>query len=93
MNIRDVMTPELHEHLKMHRRGALSTFQGLRDGVMDNQEAAKSLLDIYDSFFVWKIVSCGYGVAHPYYIFASRLLRSAKLLMGEEWVNHYLQSW
>ena len=84
------MSPELHQRLKMYRRGALGTFQGLRDGVMSNEEAAKSFINIYNTFFVWKMEQCGYGVAHPCCVFASRLLQSAKLLMGEEWVNDHL---
>ena len=90
INLRDVMSPELYQHLRMYRRGALSTFQGLRDGVVTNQDAAKALISIYHSF-EWKIDSCGYGVAHPCYIFAARTLQAAKLLMGEEWVSRRLQ--
>ena len=41
-NLRDVMSPELQQRLKMDRKGALSIFQGLRDGVIDNEEAARS---------------------------------------------------
>ena len=86
----DVMSPEFQQRLKMFRRGALSILQGLRDGVIDNEEAARSLIGIYDGFVVWEIEPCGYGIAHPWHSFASRILRAAKLLMGEEWVDDYL---
>ena len=90
-NLRNVMSPELQQLLKMYRKGALSIFQGLRSGVIDNQEAAINLINIYNSFFAWRIEECGYGSAHPCHTFASRLLQSAKLLMGEEWVDYHLQ--
>ena len=82
MNLRDVMSPELQKYLKMYRKGALSALRGLRHGVVSNQKAAEILMDIFNTI-EWKIDSCGYGVAHPCYIFASRILRSAKLLMGK----------
>ncbi len=90
MSLKDVMSSELHEQLGMYRRGALSIFQGLRSGGMSNEEAATRLIRLYNSSFAWKIEYCGYGVAHPCHVFVSRLLRSAKILMGEDWVNDHL---
>ena len=43
-NLRDVMSPELQQHLKMYRKGVLSIFQGLRSGVIDDHEAAMNLI-------------------------------------------------
>ncbi len=87
-NLKDVMSSELQQSLKMYRKHALSIFRGLRSGVIDDREAAGSFMHIYD-FFEWKIEQCGYGVAHPCHIFASRLLRATKMLMGEEWVEYH----
>lgn len=86
--LQDVMSPEMYQGLRSSRKGALSIFRCWRCGLMNNEEAARSLIRIYNSYFGWKIEYCGYGPAHPYCIFASRLLRSAKILMGEEWVSY-----
>ena len=93
-NLKDVMSSELQQSLKMYREHALSIFRGLRSGVIDDQEAARSFMHIYESFFEWKIEQCGYGAAHPCHIFASRLLRATKMLMGEKWVkSHFPYLW
>ncbi len=53
-NLKDVMSPDVQKQLKMYRKGVLSILKGLRSGVMDNQEAALSLIRIHDAF-AWKI--------------------------------------
>ena len=85
---RDVLSSDLRQYLNMYKRGALSVLRGLRSGVINNKEAALSLINIYNSV-EWKIEQYDYGAAHPYCIFTSRVLRSAKLLMGEEWVDYH----
>ena len=87
---RDVMSPDVRRFLTVHRKGALSVLRGRRYRAVDNEETALRLVDIY-IILEWKIELCDYGAAHPYCIFASRVLRSARLLMGEEWVDSQLQ--
>lgn len=90
VNLKDIMSSELREYLKKYRRYVLTVFQGLRSGVISREEAAMSLIGVYSCYFEWKIEWCGYGIAHPCYVFASRILLSAKILMGEDWVNYHL---
>ncbi len=92
VDLKDVMSPELLEHLRTYRRYALTTLRGLRRGGIDKQEAAMRLVRVYNLYFAWEIEDCRYGVAHPCYVFASRLLRAAKILMGEKWVNYHLET-
>ena len=92
---KDVMSPMLQRQLRTRRNHVLSVFSSLRSGMMNEKEAArdfeeaKDFIDIYSSFFGWQIEKYGFGTEHPYSIFASYLLRSAKILMGEDWVEYH----
>ncbi len=89
--LEDVMTPEMYRNLRLSRKGALSIFRDWRCGLVTNQEAARSFVRMYN-FYFWKAEYCC-GTARPhctYCTFASRLLRSAEMLMGEEWISYHV---
>ena len=87
MKLKNVMTPEFHEKLRLHRNHARSTLRSLKDGVITPERAAMVLAGIYESMFDRPLDRCGYGVDHPYSVFAARLHRVGKILMGERWAK------
>ena len=87
MKLKNVMTPEFRKRLRLHRAHARSTLRGLKDGVISSERAAMILAGIHESLFDVPLDLYGYGVDHPYTVFAARLHRAGKILMGERWAN------
>ena len=87
MQLKNVMTPEFHEKLRLHRNHAVNTLRSLRRGAISTERAAIVLAGIHESMFDRPLDRCGYGVDHPYSVFAARLHRVGKILMGERWAN------
>ena len=83
---RDVMSPKLQEELGSCRRYALIVLRHLHAGGLSKDRAAELLMSIYVSFFSWRVVEHEYDTAHPCYVFASRILRCARILKGDKWV-------
>ena len=83
MKLKNVMTPEFRERLRLHRNHAKSTLRGLKEGAISSERAAMILAGIHDSFFDVPLDHYGYGVDDPYTVFAARLHRAGKILMGE----------
>ncbi len=92
MKLKNVMTPEFHEKLRLHRNHARSTLGSLKDGVISAERAAMVIAGIPESLFSVPLDRCGYGVDHPYTVFAARLHRVGKILMGERWANIHFGS-
>ena len=89
MNLKDVMSPDVREELGVQRRHALSLIRSVRAG-SDVEKVAKTLADIYEHHVLWHVRRCGYGVAHPYCVFGSRLRKTVTILMGKEWVDRHM---
>ena len=87
MNIpRDVMSPELQIELRACRRKTLLILRSLRRGSITKDSAAKTLMSMYVLVFSWRMVECEFDTLHPFRILASRILRCARILKGDEWV-------
>ena len=87
MRLKNVMTPEFHRKLRIHRVYTIDTLRDLKRGEISAERAAISLAGIFESMFDRPLDRCGYGVDHPYSVFAARLHRVGKILMGERWAK------
>ena len=87
MRLKNVMTPEFHEKLRIHRNYAIDILRRLRRGAISTERAAILLAGTYESMFDRPLDHCGYGVDHPYSVFAARLHRVGKILKGERWAK------
>ncbi len=83
---RDEMSIELLIELRASRKYALRVLRYMHIGGMSKKRAAEMLMSIYVSFFSWRAVEHEYDTAHPCFVFASRILRCARILTNDEWV-------
>lgn len=80
------------ENLRVARSFALNTLKRYREGWLPAETAAINLLDMRQRFVLPFMLEHKKNPEHPYTIFSARLVRIATILVGEEWVENYIEN-
>ena len=79
------------QSLKVHRSHVLKTLRRYRDGRQSKESVAITLLEIRYQFLLPWMTDEFHQEGHPYATLVNRIIRAATILMGEKWVEDYME--
>ncbi len=79
------------QSLKVHRSHVLKTLRRCRKGQQSKESATADLLDIRYHFLLPWMTEEFHQEGHPYATLVNRIIRAATILMGEKWVEDYME--
>ena len=79
------------ENLQVSRLYVLKTLKGYRANLYPAEVVASSMLELRRRLILPWIIAEYRNEDHPYTTFSNRTLRIATILMGNEWVESYLE--
>ena len=80
------------ENLKSNRSYVLKTLRRYREGRLPAESAAINLLEIRHRLLIpWMTKEC-WQEGHPYATLTGRIVCIAKILMGKEWAENFIES-
>lgn len=77
--------------LKINRSHVLETLRRYKDGCQSKESVSADLLEIRYRFLLPWMTDAFHQEGHPYATLVSRIIRAATILMGEEWVENFME--